>query len=56
MQFIIDNTFWSLFPDTLIGVVVVHGIDNRAGERADIEGLVEAAKDFALEDHVTRNI
>ena len=28
MQFIIEGDFWNLFPDAMIGTVVVHGVDN----------------------------
>jgi DNA/RNA-binding domain of Phe-tRNA-synthetase-like protein len=40
MQFIIEDDFWSLFPDALIGVVVAREFDNTAGERADIAALL----------------
>jgi DNA/RNA-binding domain of Phe-tRNA-synthetase-like protein len=33
VQFIIEEAFWNLFPDAMIGTVVVHGVDNtRDGE------------------------
>ena len=40
MQFMIEDTFWTLFPDALIGVVVARGFDNRASERPDIAALL----------------
>jgi DNA/RNA-binding domain of Phe-tRNA-synthetase-like protein len=43
MQFIVEDDFWSLFPDALIGVVVARGFDNTAGERAEIAALLGAA-------------
>jgi DNA/RNA-binding domain of Phe-tRNA-synthetase-like protein len=43
MQFIIEDAFWSLFPDALIGVVVARRLDNSAGERADIAALLGEA-------------
>ncbi|MCC6790109.1 MAG: hypothetical protein IT336_00400 [Thermomicrobiales bacterium] len=29
MSFVIEEPFWALFPQAMIGTVVVHGIDNR---------------------------
>jgi DNA/RNA-binding domain of Phe-tRNA-synthetase-like protein len=43
MQFIIEDAFWSLFPDTLIGIVVAHGVDNTANERPAITALLGEA-------------
>ena len=43
MRFIVEEDFWSLFPDTLIGVVLARGFDNRAGERAEIAALLGQA-------------
>jgi DNA/RNA-binding domain of Phe-tRNA-synthetase-like protein len=43
MRFIIEETFWSLFPDALIGVIVARGVDNTAGERAGIAALLGQA-------------
>jgi DNA/RNA-binding domain of Phe-tRNA-synthetase-like protein len=48
MRFIIEEVFWSLFPDALIGVVVARGFDNAASERADIAALLgQASADVA---------
>jgi DNA/RNA-binding domain of Phe-tRNA-synthetase-like protein len=27
-KFVIEDSFWSLFPNAKIGIVVCHGIDN----------------------------
>jgi len=27
-KFIIEDSFWNIFPDSKIGVVICHGIDN----------------------------
>jgi DNA/RNA-binding domain of Phe-tRNA-synthetase-like protein len=43
MQFIVEEPFWSLFPDALIGVVVARGFDNTASGRADIAALLSEA-------------
>jgi len=43
VQFFIENTFWSLFPDALIGVVLARSVDNTAGERPDIPALLGEA-------------
>ncbi len=29
-RFVVDDAFWALFPEALIGTIVVRGIDNRA--------------------------
>jgi DNA/RNA-binding domain of Phe-tRNA-synthetase-like protein len=41
VRFVVEDDFWQLFPNALIGVVAVHGIDNRAGAAA-CEGLLLA--------------
>jgi DNA/RNA-binding domain of Phe-tRNA-synthetase-like protein len=43
LRFIIEDPFWSLFPDALIGVVMARGFDNTASERADIAALLGEA-------------
>jgi DNA/RNA-binding domain of Phe-tRNA-synthetase-like protein len=41
MQLIVDEPFWSLFPEARIGLVIAHGVDNtRAAEQA--AALLEA--------------
>ncbi|MPM79809.1 hypothetical protein SDC9_126851 [bioreactor metagenome] len=34
-KFVIENDFWSLFPNARIGVVVCHGIDNALKDLAE---------------------
>jgi DNA/RNA-binding domain of Phe-tRNA-synthetase-like protein len=44
MQFVVEDSFWDLFPGALIGVVIARGADNTGGERPDIAaGLAHAA-------------
>src|SRR5690349_13870484 len=47
MQFLVDNEFWDLFPDALIGVVVVRGFDNTHLEDVNIAALLERAANAA---------
>lgn len=34
MNLVVEESFWSLFPDAMIGTVVVHGLDNRGAADA----------------------
>jgi DNA/RNA-binding domain of Phe-tRNA-synthetase-like protein len=43
VQFLIEDDFWSLFPDTLIGVVVARGVDNTPREDTGTAELLAAA-------------
>src|SRR5262245_37176840 len=43
MQFIIEDAFWSLFPDTLVGAVVVRGVVNTASRLGGIAELLDDA-------------
>ncbi len=43
MRFIIEEPFWALFPDALIGTVVVSGVDNRRGAEAAARALEDEA-------------
>ena len=44
MQLTIDAPFWSLFPEAIIGVVVVRGIDNRRDSTAGERRLLDRAR------------
>jgi DNA/RNA-binding domain of Phe-tRNA-synthetase-like protein len=33
-SFVVDDSFWALFPEALIGTIVVRGVDNRANAEA----------------------
>lgn len=43
MRFIVEEPFWSLFPEAMIGLVAVHGIDNHAGAEASGRLLADQA-------------
>jgi len=43
-KFIIEDEFWSLFPDARIGVVVCRGIDNSAKEREKYDKMLRSAE------------
>jgi len=43
MRFLIHDTFWQLFPDALIGVVVARKLDNTPAERPNIAALLADA-------------
>jgi DNA/RNA-binding domain of Phe-tRNA-synthetase-like protein len=47
MQFVVENNFWALFPDALIGVVVARGFDNTQAARPDIAALLGDAASSA---------
>jgi DNA/RNA-binding domain of Phe-tRNA-synthetase-like protein len=43
MRFLIEDGFWQLFPEALVGVVVARGLFNTQPERADIAALLAGA-------------
>ena len=43
MQWSIENDFWDLFPDAVIGVVVVRDLDNSLSEHPEIAALLSEA-------------
>jgi DNA/RNA-binding domain of Phe-tRNA-synthetase-like protein len=43
MQFVVENDFWAVFPEALIGVVVAHGFDNAGAKRTEIDALLSDA-------------
>ena len=47
MRFRIDESFWSLFPEALVGVVVVRGIDNTRHAAECEHLLVDSAREAA---------
>ncbi len=47
MQLTIDAPFWALFPESIIGVVVVRGVDNRCDAAAGETLLLERAREAA---------
>jgi len=58
-KFIVEEAFWSLFPDARIGVVVCHNIDNTVRDTGRYEDMLRAAEKEALrfltEEEFTRN-
>jgi DNA/RNA-binding domain of Phe-tRNA-synthetase-like protein len=48
-RFVVEAPFWELFPDALIGAVVVRGIDNRANAEACAALLLAQAERTARE-------
>ncbi|MGE5633582.1 MAG: B3/4 domain-containing protein [Caulobacteraceae bacterium] len=47
-KFIIEDSFWELFPDAAIGVVVAKGINNEPGS-TDFGDMLKAASNKALQ-------
>jgi len=47
-KFVVEDEFWSLFPDAKIGVVVCHGIDNSIKDREKYEEMILTAEKEAL--------
>jgi DNA/RNA-binding domain of Phe-tRNA-synthetase-like protein len=47
MRFAIEDPFWQLFPDAVIGIVVACGIDNTGGDRGEIAALLADAASSA---------
>jgi DNA/RNA-binding domain of Phe-tRNA-synthetase-like protein len=49
VRFVVEAPFWELFPDAIIGAVVVRGIDNRASIEASEALLLAQAERTARE-------
>lgn len=47
-KFIIEDSFWKLFPEAKIGVIVCHGINNHKQEEATFEKMLLEAEKKAL--------
>ncbi|MBS4538986.1 B3/4 domain-containing protein [Clostridium sp. D2Q-11] len=47
-KFIIEDSFWSLFPNAKIGVVICNGIDNSIKEKEQYEEMIFEAEKEAL--------
>ncbi len=47
-NFIIEDEFWSIFPDAKIGVVICHGIDNSVKGTQQYEEMLSKAEQEAL--------
>ena len=61
MKVIVENEFWSLFPEAQIGVLVVKGLDNTVDESEDpyfktlLDKGVKRAEDFISDENFTQN-
>lgn len=47
-KFVAERSFWEIFPEARLGVLVVHGIDNAARENTDIAQALADAHTTAL--------
>lgn len=47
-KFIIEDSFWSLFPDAKIGIVVCNGIDNSIKDKEQFAEMISAGETEAL--------
>ncbi len=45
-KFVVEDSFWSLFPNAKIGIVICHGIDNSIRDKDQYAGMIlEAEKE-----------
>ncbi|QXE17437.1 B3/4 domain-containing protein [Clostridium sp. 001] len=47
-KFVIENDFWSLFPNARIGIVVCHGIDNSIKDEEQYKDMIYNSEKEAL--------
>jgi len=47
-KFIVEKSFWDVFPDAKIGVVIAKGIDNRTKEKKQYESILKDAENVAI--------
>jgi DNA/RNA-binding domain of Phe-tRNA-synthetase-like protein len=52
-KFIVEDSFWELFPEAKIGVVVFNGIDNTINSVEKYEDLIKASEKLSLM-HLTK--
>ena len=61
MKVIVENEFWSLFPEVQISVLVVKGLDNTVDESKDpyfktlLDKGAKRAEDFISDENFTQN-
>ena len=61
MKVIVENEFWSLFPEAQISVLVVKGLDNRVNESKDpyfkslLDKGAKRAEEYISDDNFTQN-
>jgi len=58
-KFIVEDSFWRIFPDAKIGVVICHSIDNTIKNQEKYEELLRNAENEALKylvyEHLSEN-
>jgi len=47
-KFVIEDDFWSLFPDVRIGIIVCHGIDNSIKDEDQYKNMISESEKEAL--------
>jgi len=47
-KFVIEDSFWSLFPNAKIGIVICHGIDNSLRDKEQFEEMISDSEKEAL--------
>ena len=47
-KFIIEDSFWDIFPEASIGIITVHGIDNHIKAENRYQPLLEEAEQKGL--------
>lgn len=47
-KFVIEDSFWSLFPNAKIGIVICHGIDNSIKDKDQYAEMISEAEKEAL--------
>ncbi|WP_156299352.1 B3/B4 domain-containing protein [Streptobacillus canis] len=47
MEFIIENSYWELFPNSKLGVVLIKNIENNAESNEEIKKMLEEANESA---------
>lgn len=48
-KFIVEDPFWDLFPNSKIGIVLCHGVDNTPGDQEKYEKMLHSAEKEALQ-------
>lgn len=47
-KFVIEDSFWELFPNARIGIVICHGIDNRIKDKDKYSDMLRHSEEEAL--------
>ena len=48
-KFIIEDSFWNIFPEANIGIITIHGIDNHIKDENKYQPLIEKAEKKGME-------